>query len=78
MSDILNRIKAEDRCHRVGQTKEVKVIRFTSEVIIFFALLFVNRRGGGIYLLLNKNCILKLSTSVTDQKIVLKKKKISA
>ena len=22
---------AEDRCHRVGQTKEVKVIRFTSE-----------------------------------------------
>merc|ERR1711997_971968 len=23
--------QAEDRCHRVGQTKEVKVIRFTSE-----------------------------------------------
>merc|ERR1712096_331661 len=23
--------QAEDRCHRVGQTKEVKVIRFTTE-----------------------------------------------
>ena len=72
--DILNRIKAEDRCHRVGQTKEVKVIRFTSEVRFFFHYFVVNRGGGGIYLITEQNLYI---ASIANQIIVKKKKNIN-
>merc|ERR1719365_557678 len=47
--------QAEDRCHRVGQTKEVKVIRFTSEDSI----------EEGIYSVAQEK--LKLEQDVTGQ-----------